>query len=111
MKKLIFVVMLLCMMFDINIIQVFAEQNIIIWHDMKLTPSKYNEMDFVKSGDVIFHTEYNTYNKDVKEIKYIFENHTGMKATYGYDTELEVFANGKWYEIFLTRCIDDVGIL
>ena len=111
MKKLICVLILLCMLFGINIVQVFAEQNTIIWQNMKLTQSKYNEIDFDKSGDVTFHTEYNTYNKDVKEIKYIFENHTGMKATYGYDTELEVFVNGKWYEIFLTRCIDDVGIV
>ena len=56
------------MLFGINIVQVFAEQNTIIWQNMKLTQSKYNEIDFDKSGDVTFHTEYNTYNKDVKEI-------------------------------------------
>ena len=67
MKKLICVLILLCMLFGINIVQVFAEQNTIIWQNMKLTQSKYNEIDFDKSGDVTFHTEYNTYNKDVKE--------------------------------------------
>ena len=102
---------LLCMMFDINVIQVFAEQNIIIWHDMKLTPSKYNEMDFDKSGDVTFHTEYDVYSKNVEEITYIFENHTTMKASYGYDTDLEVFVNGQWYEINVKRSVDAVAMI
>ena len=111
MKKLICVLMLLCMIFGVDIIQVLAEQNTITWQNMKLTQSKYNAIDFDESGDVTFHTEYDVYDKEVEKIKYIFENHTTMAVSYGYDTELEVFVNGQWYEINLTRCIDDVAMI
>lgn len=78
---------------------------------MKLTQSKYNAIDFDESSDVTFHTEYDVYDKEVEKIKYIFENHTTITVSYGYDTELEVFVNGQWYEINLTRDIDDVAMI
>ncbi len=99
------------MMFGVNIMQIFAEQNVVMLNDMKLIQSEYNEADFDKSGDVTFHTEYDAYTKDVKEIKYIFENHTTMKASYGYDTDLEVFVNGQWYEINVKRSVDAVAMI
>lgn len=109
MKKLIGAIIIMCVI-GMSLLQVFAEQNTISWNGMELKPSKYTEQDFDKSGDVEFYTEHTVYDKNIEKIAYIFENHTGLKAIYGYDDELEVFLNGQWYNIPLQRCIDDVGI-
>ncbi|NDO46051.1 immunoglobulin-like domain-containing protein [Clostridium sp. MD294] len=111
MKKIV-VIFIIVYIICISLFQVFAEQNTIMLYDMKLTLSKYNnEVDFDKSDDVAFYTEHDMYDKEVKEIKYIFENHTNMKVSYGHDAELEMFVNGQWYEINLKRGIDDVAMI
>ncbi len=112
MKKLICLILSLCILCNIPIIQIFAEQieqNTIKWHNITLTPSPYTEKDFDNSGAVTLRTEYSKYNYDVENITYIFQNNTAMSPTFGIDTELEIYLNEQWYQISLHRSIDDVG--
>lgn len=112
MKKLICSILSLCILCNIPIIQIFAEQieqNTIKWHNITLTPSPYTEKDFDNSGAVTLRTEYSKYNYDVENITYIFQNNTAMSPTFGIDTELEIYLNEQWYQIPLYRSIDDVG--
>ncbi len=115
MKKWICLILSLCILCNIPIIQVFAEQteqNTIKWHNhITLTPSPYTEQDFDNSGAVTLRTEYSKYNYDVENIAYIFQNNTAMSPTFGIDTELEIYLNEQWYQIPLHRCIDDVAFV
>ena len=59
MKKLICLILSLCILCNIPIIQIFAEQieqNTIKWHNITLTPSPYTEKDFDNSGSVKLRT-------------------------------------------------------
>lgn len=110
MQKLICFILSFCILCNIPIIQIFAEQNTIKWHNITLTPSPYAEQDFDRSNDVKFYTQHTVYGKDVKRIAYIIENNTELEVNYDYHDELEVFLNGEWYQIPLQRYIDDIAI-